>query len=153
MDSARSAIPACSMSAHDEAAHFVATFQTFWSAPSADKLSTICSPEVVLVHPLGKPLHGMSEARAWMDDLLRSVPDLRAVVERWSASGDSIFIEFRMQGSVAGQSVSWRAVDRITLEAGLARERISYFDAWPLLSAQLRRPSVWWLLWQRARQR
>jgi len=135
---------------NERAADYVAAFQAFWSAPSADKLATLLHDDALLVHPLGKTVRGMVEARAWMESLLAFVPDLHAVVQRWSASGDTLFIEFRMQASVAGQTVAWSAVDRITLEAGLARERVSYFDAWPLVTTLLRRPAVWPLLLPRA---
>jgi hypothetical protein len=42
--------------------------------------------------------------------------------------------------------LEWTVVDRIQIEDGLIRERISYFDSLPLMFGALTRPSLWWSL-------
>ena len=81
--------------------------------------------------------------------MLGAVPDLRAVVDRWSADGDAVFIEFRLRGTIGRRVVEWPAVDRFTLRGDLAIERVSYFDGLPLLGRLLRSPRVLWRLGRR----
>jgi len=55
-----------------------------------------------------------------------------------------VFIEFRLRATIGGRPFEWPVVDRFLLrEDGMAVERISYFDALPLLAAAAARPSGW----------
>jgi hypothetical protein len=76
--------------------------------------------------------------------VLSAIPDARAEVDRWSASGDAVFIEFRLTGTIGGQRLEWSAVDRFLLNSdNRSRERVSYFDPMPLVLAGLRSPRGW----------
>jgi hypothetical protein len=71
------------------------------------------------------------------------LPDLTAVVDRWSGQGDTLFVELRLRATLSGRPVEWAAVDRFTLRGRLAIERVSYFNAVPLLLRVLSTPSSW----------
>ena len=134
--------------ATDAAAAFVDGFRRYWSAPSLDGFDALLSPDVELVQPLSPRMRGRAEVRAGFRPIFAWLPDVHGVVDRWSASGAFVFIEFRLRATIGGRPFEWPLVDRFTLrDDGLARERVSYFDPCPLLVAALTRPSGWRRLW------
>jgi hypothetical protein len=122
---------------------FVERFRHAWARPTGEGLAAICHPEVRLVQPLMRELRGRAAAAAGFGELLRLVPDLRGEVERWSGEGELVFIELTLSGTVARRRFSWTVVDRILLEEGLVRDRISYFDPLPVVLESLRAPRNW----------
>jgi hypothetical protein len=71
------------------------------------------------------------------------IPDLRAEVHDWAASGDVIYIGFTLRGTLGGKPIEWRCVDRILMRGEVACERRAYFDPSPLLRAVITRPRAW----------
>ena len=124
-------------------AAFVAKFERFWAAPSADAMGTLLTDDVLLVQPLSRPMRGLVAAQAEFANIFRWVPDMRAEVDDWCAWDDRLFIEFRLSGTYGRRRVEWPAVDRFCLRGDLACERISYFDPSPILRAVLGQPSAW----------
>jgi ketosteroid isomerase-like protein len=125
------------------AAAFVERFKEVWAAPDLAAHEALWSDDIVLVQPLMGTLRGKAECRAAFARLFRQIPDIRAVVHRWSASDEAIFIEFTLRGTFGGSEIAWSAVDRFLLEDGLIAERVSYFDAAPLITAMAARPRGW----------
>lgn len=126
------------------AADFVRRFEEFWAAPRPELLRTVLAAEVRLVAPLTPTTRTLAEGERSFADLFSLIPDLTAEVQRWGATGDGVLIEFTARGTLAGRGISWRAVDRFTLdENGLASERVSYFDSAPLALALATRPRAW----------
>ncbi len=126
-----------------DAQHFVRDFQSFWEAPSAERMGDLLRPDVLLLQPLARPLRGLAAARLEFGRIFRLMPDLRGEVDRWAAAGDALFIELRLSGTVGGSRVEWPVVDRFLLRDGMASERVSYFDPSRLASAFARRPRCW----------
>jgi hypothetical protein len=125
-------------------ADFVDRFRAYWRAPSVDGLDTLLAEDVRLVAPLTPTSHTLAAGKRAFAAILELTPDLSAEVHRWGATDDGVLIEFTLSGSTAGVPISWPAVDRIALrEDGLASERISYFDATPLVLRILRHPRTW----------
>jgi ketosteroid isomerase-like protein len=129
-------------------AAFVEGFRRFWSAPSLDGFAALLAPDVRLVQPLAPTMRGLDEVRRGFQPVFAWMPDLRGIVDRWGAAGNVVFIEFRLRGTIGGKPFEWPVVDRFTLrQDGLATERVSYFDALPVLAAVARRLSGWRRLW------
>lgn len=122
---------------------FVAGFADFWRAPSPQGLQGLLHHDVRLVQPLSPPRHGLPAAQREFTRLLGLLPDLHAEVDRWSQSGDVLFIEFRLIARIGNEVVEWPAVDRFLLRGEKAVERVSYFDSVPLLTKLLKHPSIW----------
>ena len=137
----------------EHGAEFVARFADFWRAPTPERLGEVLTDDVTLVQPLAVPTHGLPAARAAFRHLFVLVPDLHAVVDRWSARGEHVFIEFRLCGTFGGRALEWPAVDRFTLRGERASERVSYFDPTPLLPHLARRPLAALRWWWTARRR
>jgi hypothetical protein len=133
---------------HD-AAEFVRRFAAGWAGPSAEQLLDLLDEHVRLVQPIIPTSVGREAASAtFFRPLLRFTPDLRVKVERWSAAGDVLFIEWTASATLAGRRVGWPGVDRFVLSGGRAIERVSFFDPLPLLGAALRRPASWLAFWR-----
>ena len=127
--------------AASEAAQFVGRFAAAWADPSPERLLELAHPDVVLVQPGMPRVEGTERARRSWNRLFALWPDLRAEVDRWSETGDYVFIDFRLRATVGRRPFEWPAVDRILLDDGLVRERASYFDPLPLMLESLKRPS------------
>lgn len=126
-----------------QAFEFVERFASFWRRPSPERLTELLVDDVTLVQPLSRATHGITAAQAWMAALLRRIPDLHAEVERAGACEDGVLIEFRLEGTVGGRSLSWSAVDRFVLRDGKAVHRVSYFDGLALALTIAARPRAW----------
>jgi ketosteroid isomerase-like protein len=125
------------------AAEFVERFKDAWRNPDMGRHEALWREDTVLIQPLMGTLRGRDECRAGFERLFRQIPDLHAVVHRWSCSDDAIFIEFTLRGRFGGSELSWSAVDRFTLVDGLIAERVSYFDGAALVAAMATRPRGW----------
>lgn len=132
-----------------DAPEFVRRFARWWSDPDPDTLGELLAPEVVLRQPMLPATHGLPAGIAVFRRLLDAIPDLRGRVHSWGVDGDRVFIEFTLRGTAGGREISWRAVDRFTLDGDLATERVNYFDPLPLLLSALhpaRLPTIVMLL-------
>ena len=138
---------------------WVQGFVEGWRAPVgarefAEHFRPLLADDVRLVQPQLPSLTGF---RAFADSFVAPtfalIPDIHGEVERWAASGDTLYIELTLRGTVGGRPLSFRACDRISLRDGVAVERESYFDPTPLLLAVARAPRTWarFLQIQRAR--
>jgi hypothetical protein len=119
-------------------------FAAGWDSPgSAERFSAHFIPgfheRIRLIQPGAPTAIGHEGARAQFRALFDLFPGLRADVHRWAGKGEVLFIEF----TLSDPSVSWRAMDRFTLEDGLLVERRSFFDPMPSRLAVLRRPATW----------
>jgi hypothetical protein len=117
---------------------FVARFAHWWSAPDPQRLGELLAPDIELVQPLLPNARGLDEAKRTFARLLAAIPDLRATVHAWAENEDLVFIDFTLHGS----GLEWRAIDRFTVEDGLARVRVSRFDPLPLIVGALH-PARW----------
>jgi ketosteroid isomerase-like protein len=127
-----------------DAARFVQAFADGWAGPHADRLLDLLDAHVRLVQPIFPPTTGRDAARAdFFAPLVRFLPDVRLEVDRWTASGDIVMIEWTGSATLAGRPLRWSGIDRFIISGGRAIERVAYFDAVPLLVAVLRHPSCW----------
>ncbi len=132
-----------------DTARFVERFAVAWARPTVERLAALMHPEVRLRAPLMSSTSGLAASREEMRRLLLMWPDVRIEVERWSASGDLVFIEITMHATVAGRPTRIPAIDRILLRDGLVLERVTYVaDPLSLLTNLLLRPSGWRRWWR-----
>jgi SnoaL-like domain len=146
-------LPAVEIGAHLDTASpvdaFVAAFAGAWRAPSgpdafADHLEQWFATDVRLIQPQMPPIVGVDAFREdFVRPLFALMPDLHGIVEGWAASGDVIYIDLRLEGTVGRRRVTMRSVDRITLRDGRMIERVANLDPTPLVTAVLLSPSAW----------
>lgn len=125
------------------AARFAAQFADTWRTPDLAKHEALWSEDIVLVQPLMGTVRGKQACREAFQRLFALVPNLHADVHRVGHGPSEVFIEFTLSGTYGGRPISWDAVDRFTFIDGLIAERISYFDATPLIGKLVGRPAGW----------
>lgn len=135
--------PKAKKAASDEAAAFVEKSIAAWADPKVELLQELTHDDVVLVQPMMPRMVGKEAAREGFARLLALFPGIRGEVLRWSTEGDLLMIEMRMTVPAGSRPLAWDLVDRIELDDGLVRERITYMDSLPIVFGVLTRPSLW----------
>jgi ketosteroid isomerase-like protein len=131
------------------AASWVAIFAQGWANPVdtdtfCDHFDPWFDRDVRMIQPSVPPIVGRKAFREeFARPLFTLVPDLHGTVENWAASGDLIYIELRLEGTVGKRRFTLRTCDRIKLRDGRAIERVAYLDPAPLLGAVARSPRAW----------
>jgi ketosteroid isomerase-like protein len=101
-------------------------------------------PDVRMIQPSVRPTVGKQAFREqFARPLFELVPDLRGTVEHWATSGDVIYIELRLEGTIGRRPVTLHTCDRIKLRDGKAVERLAYLDPTPVVKAVARSPRSW----------
>src|SRR4051794_15238546 len=132
-----------------EAAAWFAMFTEGWANPvDADTFSDHFDPwfeeDVRMTQPSMRPTVGREAFREeFARPLFELVPDLHGTVEDWAASGDVVYIELRLDGTVDRRAFTMHTCDRVTLRDGKAIERVAYLDPAPLVKAVARSPRAW----------
>jgi hypothetical protein len=124
---------------------FAEQFATGWAGGGpterfVEHFAPLCTPGVLLIQPLSRPLRGVAGLRRLAASLFDAMPDLRGEMLRWGPTEDGVIIELALRGTLDGRPLDWVTVDRIVLRDGLMAERRAYFDPTPLLPAMLSRP-------------
>ena len=128
---------------------WVNAFADGWAGPVdadhfADHFERWLHPDIRLVQPQVPTTIGHRAFRErFARPLFELVPDLHGTVEGWAASGDTVYIELRLEGTVGGRPLTMRTCDRITLRDGKAIERLAYLDPTPMLAAIALSPRSW----------
>jgi ketosteroid isomerase-like protein len=133
----------------DAAAAWVAMFAEGWANPVdtdafCDHFDPWFHPDVRMIQPSVSPTVGREAFREqFARPLFELVPDLHGTVEHWAASGDVVYIELRLEGTIGGRPFTLHTCDRIKLRDGKALERVAYLDPAPMLKAVARSPRSW----------
>jgi ketosteroid isomerase-like protein len=128
---------------------WVEMFAEGWANPvDADTFCDHFDPwfhaEVRMIQPSVRPVVGKQAFREeFARPLFELVPDLHGTVESWAGSGDVVYIELRLEGTVGRRAFTMHTCDRVTLRDGKAAERVAYLDPAPLVKAVARSPRAW----------
>jgi ketosteroid isomerase-like protein len=132
-----------------EAEAWVEMFAEGWANPVdtdtfCDHFDPWFQPDVRMIQPSVRPVVGK---RAFREEFARPlfdlVPDLHGTVDNWAASGDLVYIELRLEGTIGGRPFTMHTCDRIKLRDGKAIERFAYLNPAPLVKAVARTPRSW----------
>ncbi len=132
-----------------EAEAWVEMFAEGWANPVdtdtfCDHFDPWLQPEVRMIQPSMRPIVGKEDFREeFARPLFGLVPDLHGIVESSAASGDIVYIELRLEGTIGRRRFTMQTCDRITLRDGKASERFAYLDATPLIKAVALSPRSW----------
>ncbi|MDT0636018.1 nuclear transport factor 2 family protein [Spectribacter hydrogenoxidans] len=122
---------------------FCKRFEIAWHNPTAEKLVSLLTEDVVLYQPHRPPLRGRAAVRVEFSRLLAWLPGTYSKVMRWLEDSQEAFIEHELHFPAGSGFIRIPAVDRFILEDGLAKERVVYFDRFLLFAGVLRHPSLW----------
>lgn len=127
----------------------VEAFATGWRDPDPHAWDQLLADDVALRQPLLQNGRGRALWQQEVGRLLEFLPDARGEVLRWAGRGDAVFIELRVDATLAGRPLSFTAVDRLRIDpAGVVQQRDSFFDPAPVAAVVVRRPSAWWSWWR-----
>jgi ketosteroid isomerase-like protein len=131
------------------ASEWVAMFAEGWANPvDADTFCDHFDPwfedDVRMIQPSLRTTVGRKAFREeFARPLFALVPDLHGTVESWSGTGDALYIELRLDGTIGRRRFTMHSCDRIKLRNGRAIERVAYLDPAPLLKAVALSPRAW----------
>ncbi|MEQ1868215.1 MAG: nuclear transport factor 2 family protein [Micropepsaceae bacterium] len=134
----------------------MAAFAKLWSAPAqnVERFTDLLDPRIRLIAPGVPTTIGHAAASLAFKRLFKALPDMRGDVTRWSAVGDTLFIEMTFTATIGRRRINWANIDRISFKNGAAIERVAYFDPTPVRLAFLTSPRGWrqfaTILWGRA---
>lgn len=131
------------VAADRDAADLVDRFTAAWASTDPDAFTPLFHPDVRLLQPMERAVHGIAEARAFQRRTMALIPDLRYEVHGWAAGSGEVLIWGRLHGTLGGGPIEWPLVDRITPRDGLIAQRVAYFDPLVIIATLLRRPRAW----------
>lgn len=128
---------------------FVEAFAAGWRDPGpmdefVAHYSRIFHPDVRLVQPQSPVLVGMDQfRRGFAEPIFALMPDARGHVHGWAATGDVIYLNITLRGTMGGRPLELHSCDRITLRDGRMAERVVFADPLPFVFALVTRPRAW----------
>ena len=107
---------------------WVERFSRRWADPRADDLPELMHPDTRnLIPPMAAPGDRATVVEHFRG-VLTMLPDFKLRVVRWAPTGDSVMIEWEASATVAGEALTWRGVDRISLRGDRMYEGQVYWD-------------------------
>jgi hypothetical protein len=122
---------------------FVDRFAEVWKRPTPEGIGGLLDDYIVLKQPHLPTICGKDAAIVEFRRLLRWLPDFHGIVEHAVCGRNMVTIQWQMIFPIDTERLKICAVDRFTLQNGLATERAAYFDTRPLHQAIKRNPRVW----------
>jgi ketosteroid isomerase-like protein len=111
---------------------FVNRFAAAWTTRDSGAFLALWHPEGKLHYPFAsRVIHGREVGK--LNDLTKAnAPDLTWNLVDWTSKGNVIVIEWASSNKYGDHVVSWRGVDKLTIQDGKIIEEIVYTDTAPL---------------------
>ncbi len=117
-----------------DAERFMQRYMEVWPSFDADRLDLAIDPEAVIHHSgMERPIRG-AEKPDYVRAIKALMPDIGLEVANWAASGDVVFVEYEMSGTLAGRPLRWTGIGRFKLRGERAIEAIGRWDNLELLA-------------------
>lgn len=114
-----------------EATQFIASFEKAWSSRDDEDFRAIWHPDGKLVYPFaGRTILGR-ELPLLNQITKANAPGLTWRMINWTSRHNVIVVEWESSNVYGARTVTWRGVDKITLENGRIREEVVYTDTAP----------------------
>jgi hypothetical protein len=132
--------------APDTKAEFAEFFGEGWAVGATDPERFFAhfggrmAPDVRMVQPLTRDMHGPGALRELFGPLFEALPDLVGRIVRWGPTDTGVIVELELRSASTG--IAWTTLDVIDLRDGKIAQRHAHFDPLPLLFQMLRRPRV-----------
>jgi predicted SnoaL-like aldol condensation-catalyzing enzyme len=115
---------------------FLALYAEAWAQPTSGRLVELWAQDAEMMHPeLEEPIRGRDAVMAYLRWFLEMAPDLTVRPLAAAANGDTLFIHFRSQATIAGEKLVWEGVDRYDLKGDQGVYGIGFFDTTALRRA------------------
>lgn len=121
---------------------FLALYEQAWARPANGRLAEMWAADAEMMHPeLKQPIRGRDAVMTYLQSFLEIAPDLTVRLLAAAANGDTLFIHWRSQATIAEELLVWDGVDRFELDGDQAVYGIGFFDTTALRQAFARSPS------------
>jgi predicted SnoaL-like aldol condensation-catalyzing enzyme len=107
---------------------FYEWFQSFWAAPSGERVAEKFLPDAK-IHFTGVGTMSGASYVDWMANLVATQPDLVVTPVDYAGSGDLIYIFWNAASTIDGVHRKWYGVDRFRVENGMVVEEHVIFDS------------------------
>ena len=107
---------------------FFERFQSFWAAPSGERVPELIAPDAK-IHFTGAGIMSGSDYRKWMAETLSAMENMTVTPLDFAGNGDMLYIAWETSALVHGQQRTYRGVDRFRLKNGMAIEEHVIFDS------------------------
>jgi predicted SnoaL-like aldol condensation-catalyzing enzyme len=115
---------------------FLSLYKEAWARPTTGRLAELWATDAEMMHPeFEEPIRGRDAVMAYLRRFLDVAPDLTVRPLAAAANGDTLFIHFRSQATIAGEKLVWEGVDRYDLDGDQAVYGIGFFDTTALRRA------------------
>jgi len=110
---------------------FLEIYQAAWADPVGGGLAELWEEDAEMMHPeFVEPMRGRAAVMDYLRAFMRIAPDLKVRPLAAAAGGQTLFIHFRGEATIAGKPVVWEGVDRFDFPSGgdRAARGIGFFD-------------------------
>jgi len=107
---------------------FYKRFQSFWAAPSGERVAELIAPDA-RIHFTGAGLMSGTVYKKWMADTLSSMEDMTVTPLDCAGNDDMLYIAWETSAVIHGSRRIYRGVDRFRLKNGMAIEEHVIFDS------------------------
>jgi len=134
---------------------WVSKFTELWQGGQTNvkEFMDLLGDDVKLIAPGIRSTTGRKEGLDAFKKTFELFPDLKASVQRWSASENILFVEMTFTATIGNRPIKWYNVDRFIFKDGLAVERVAFYNPARIRREYLRSPSGWLLLFKKFRSR
>lgn len=123
------------MTSQNDVQQFIQRFTRIWRSLSAEEYPTLYHDDAKILDPgMDAPIEGAG-LQGYIRGLLAICPDLELTPAHWAFHDGSLFVDWTLNGTVAGKRIHLRGADRFELEGDRARFGIAYFDRLTLWEA------------------
>ncbi len=111
-----------------EHADFYERFQSFWAAPSGDRVPELIAPDA-RIHFTGAGIMSGDDYANWMAETLSTMENMTVTPMDCAGNGDMLYIAWETSAILHGSQRTYRGVDRFRLKNGMAVEEHVIFDS------------------------
>ena len=107
---------------------FYDRFQSFWAAPSGERVPELIAPDAQ-IHFTGAGFMSGTEYARWMSETLATMQNMTVTPMDCAGNGDMLYIAWETSAELYGEQRVYRGVDRFRIKDGMAVEEHVIFDS------------------------
>ena len=107
---------------------FYKRFQSFWAAPSAERVAELITPDAQIHFTGAGHMDGKTYA-AFMGETLAAMEGVKVTPMDCAGNGDMLYIAWETIATLHGSQRTYRGVDRFRIKDGMAVEEHVIFDS------------------------
>ena len=107
---------------------FFERFQSFWAAPSGERVPELIAPDAK-IHFTGAGTMSGADYAGWMGETLASMESMTVTPLDCAGNGDMLYIAWESSAIIHGSRRTYTGVDRFRIKGGMAVEEHVIFDS------------------------